>query len=87
MPHNGSTVLPKDVRVTPFRPKGLFNSILDARLLGGLEAIDGFPSSHLDFDDGHAGLLENVRRGALVVKMHPTSFGPEEVENETSKDV
>ncbi len=73
--------------MTPLRPKGLFNSILKAGLPGGLEAVDGFPGSHFDLDGGHLGLLENVSRGVLAFKMHPASFGPEEVENETSKDV
>jgi hypothetical protein len=49
--------------------------------------VDGFPSSHPDLDSGHPGLLEDVSRGVLAVEMHPASFGPEEVENETSKDV
>ncbi len=86
-PHNGSIVLPKDVRVTPLHPKGPFNSILNARLPGGLEAVDGFPCSHPNLDGGHPSLLENVPRGVLSVKMYPASFNPEEVENETFKDV
>ncbi len=73
--------------MTPLRPKGLVNSILNARLLGVPEVVDGFPSSHPDLDSGHPGLLEDVSRGVLAVEMHPASFGPEEVENETSKDV
>jgi hypothetical protein len=73
--------------VTPLRPKGLVNSILNARLPSGLEVIDGFPSSHHDLNDGHPCLLEDVSRGVLAIKMHPASFELEEVENETSKDV
>jgi hypothetical protein len=73
--------------MTPFRSKGLFNFILDVRLPGGLEAINGFLGSHPDLNSGHLGLLENVPRGVLAVKMHLASFSLEEVENETSKDV
>jgi hypothetical protein len=73
--------------VAPLRPKGLFNSILDARFPSGLETVDGFLGSHPDLNDGHPGLLENIPKGVLAIKMHLASFGPEEVQNETSKDV
>jgi hypothetical protein len=60
---------------------------MDARLPSGLEVVDGFLGSHPDLDGGHPCLLENVPRGVLAIKMHPASFGLEEVENETFKDV
>jgi hypothetical protein len=31
-PHNGSAILPKDVQMTPLRPKGLIDTILSTRL-------------------------------------------------------
>jgi hypothetical protein len=65
----------------------MFNSILKVGLPGGPEVVEGFPGSHPDLYSGHPGLLENVYRGVLAVKMHFASFGLEEVENETSKDV
>ncbi len=70
-PHDGSVVLPKDVRMTPPRLRGLVNSIVNAKLPGGSEVVDGFPSSHPNLDDGHPGLLEHVFRGILVVEIHP----------------
>jgi hypothetical protein len=59
-PQNGNALLPKDVQMTPFYPKGLIDPNMDTRLLGGLEGVDGFPNGHLDLDDGHLGLLENI---------------------------
>jgi len=84
MPHDGSTILPKDVQVTPFCFKGPINPILNVR---HSEVVDGFLGSHTDFDDGHPGLLDNVSRGILAVKMHLASFRPKEVDDETFEDV
>jgi hypothetical protein len=86
-PHNGNTFLPKDVQMTPLHLKGLIDPNMDTRLLGGLEGVSGFPSGHPEIDGGHPGLLENVSKGVLVVKMLPASFGLKKVENETFEDV
>ncbi|CAK9275333.1 unnamed protein product [Sphagnum jensenii] len=69
------------------RPKGLINPILNTRLLGGPEGVDGFPGGHPNLNDGNPSLLENIPGGVLGVKVHPTSFQPKEIENETSKNV
>jgi hypothetical protein len=73
--------------MTPFRPKGLSNPILNARFPGGLEQVDGLPSGHPNLDGGHQGLLKNFPSGVLVIEMLPAPLGPEEVENEAVKNV
>ncbi len=87
MPHNGSAVLPKDIQMTPFHLKGLINTNLNARFMGGLEGDDGFPGGHPNLNSGHPSLLENIARGVLSVKVHPIFFRPKEVKNETFKNV
>jgi len=44
VPPDGGRVLPTNVQMTPFRPKGLINSSLSARLPGGPEGVDGLLS-------------------------------------------
>jgi len=73
--------------MTPLCPKGLIDPILNTRLSGGLEGVDGFPSGHPDLDDGRLGLLKNVPGGVLVIKVLPASFRPKKVDNETSENV
>jgi hypothetical protein len=73
--------------MAPFHPKGLIDPILNPRLTGGLEGVDGLPGGHPNLNGGHPSLLENIAGGVLGVKVHPTSFRPKEVENETSKNV
>jgi hypothetical protein len=46
-----------------------------------------FPGGHANFFCGHPGMLEHLSRKVLIIKMHPTSFGLEKVENEASKYV
>jgi hypothetical protein len=71
--------------MTPFGPKGLINSNLSARLPGGPEEVDGFPSGHPD--GGHPGLLKSVPKGVLIVKVLSASFRPKKIEDEATKDV
>jgi len=73
--------------LAPLRPKGLVDPILNTRLTCGSEGVDRFPSGHPNLNGGHPGLLEKIIGGVLGVKVHPTSFKPKEVENETSKNV
>jgi hypothetical protein len=89
--------------MTPLCPKGLIDPILNTRLSGGLEGVDGFPSGHPDLDGGRLGLLKNVPGGVLVtlrlgllknvpggvlvIKVLPASFRPKKVDNETSENV
>ncbi len=47
----------------------------------------GFPRSHADLNGGHLGLGENRFEGVLVVKVLPTSFGPEAKNDEVAKNV
>ncbi len=74
MPHNGKAILPKDIQMTPFRPKGLINIILNTKLTSGSEGVDGFQCGHPNLNGGHLNLLENIAKGILNVKVHPTSF-------------
>jgi hypothetical protein len=73
--------------MTPFHPKGLINFNLSVRFLGGLEGVDGFPSGHLGFDDGYPGLLNDVLKGILIVKVLSASFELKKIEDEAMKDV
>jgi hypothetical protein len=73
--------------MTPLCLKGLIDPIVNTRLLGGPEGVNGFPSGHLDLDGGHPSLLKNILGGVLVIKMLLASFELEKVENETSKNV
>jgi len=73
--------------MTPLCPKGMIDPILNTRLPGGPEGVDGFPSGHPDLDNGHLSLLKNILGRVLVIKTFPTSFELEKVENETSKNV
>jgi hypothetical protein len=73
--------------MAPLRPKGLVDPILNIRFTCGLERVDRFLGGHPNLNGGHPGLLEKIAEGILGVKGHPTSFGPKEVENETSKNV
>jgi hypothetical protein len=86
-PHNGNTVLPKNVHVTPFSPEGLINPILNIRFLGGRERSNGLLGGHPDFDNGHPSLLEDFYRGILVIEVFSTPLKPKEVENEVVEDV
>ncbi len=55
--------------------------------MGVPEGIDGFAGGHPNLDYDHPTLLENIAGGVLRVKVHFTSFQPNEVKNETSKNV
>jgi len=87
VPPDGGRVLPKNVQMTSFRPKGLINSNLSARLPGGPEGVDGFPSGHPDLNGDHLGLLKSVPKGVLIVKVLSASFRPKKIEDATTKDV
>jgi hypothetical protein len=59
VPLDDGKFLPKKVQSTPFHPKGLIHSNLNARFPGGPKGVDGFPSGHLNLDDGHPCLLKS----------------------------
>jgi len=69
--------------VTPLCLKGLIDPNLNVRFSSGPEGVDGFPSGHPDFD----GVLKNIFKGVLIVKVLPASFRLEEVEDEAFEDV
>ncbi len=48
---------------------------------------NGLPRGHTDLNGGHPGLSEDLLEGILVTKVFPTSFRPEVVKNEATKDV
>ncbi len=75
-PHNGGVVLPEDVHVTPFNPEGLLNSILSDWVPSGPTKANGLLSGHTDLDSGRLGLLEDLSRGDLVIKVLPGPFEP-----------
>jgi hypothetical protein len=55
--------------------------------MGGPKGINGLPSAHSNLNGGNPGLLKDFPRGILVIKMHPASHCPKEVEDKTAKDV
>jgi len=61
-PHNGNTILPKDIQMTPLRPIGMINPIMDTRLPGGSKGVDGFQGGHPNLNNGHPSLLDNISR-------------------------
>ncbi len=73
--------------MAPFHPKGFIDTIINTRLAGGYKGIDGFPGGHPNFNNGHLGLMENIARGVLRVKVHPTSFQPKEIKDEALNNV
>jgi hypothetical protein len=73
-PHNGNAILPKDIQVAPFRPKGLIDIILNTRFMGGSQGIDGFPGGHPNLNSSHLGLMDNIVGRIMNIKMHLTSF-------------
>jgi hypothetical protein len=73
--------------MTPFSLEGLINPNLNTRFLSGPERVDGLPSGHPNLDGGHPGLLKNILRGVLVVKVLAAPLRPKEVQNEAMKDV
>ncbi len=81
MPPDGGIVRPHDAPVEPFFFKLRFNASLDVRVLVGPLRSNGFPRSHTDLNGGHPGLGENRGKRILVIKMFPTPFGPESVDN------
>jgi hypothetical protein len=87
MPHNGSAILPKNIQVAPFNLKGLINTILETRLINRCDRIDGFPSHHPNLNSSDLNLLENITGGVLRIKVHPTPFWPNEIKNETPKNI
>jgi hypothetical protein len=56
--HNGSAILPKDVQMTSFHPKGRIDTILNTRLSGVPKGVDGFPGGHSNLDDGQPSPLQ-----------------------------
>ncbi len=74
MPHNGSAIFPKNIQVAPFSLKGLINIILEIRLTSRFEGVDGFLGRHPDINNSDPSLLENIARGVLRIKVHPTPF-------------
>jgi hypothetical protein len=48
---------------------------------------NGLPSGHTDLNGGHLGLGENRFEGVIVIKVFPTSFSPEAINNEATQDV
>jgi hypothetical protein len=73
--------------VAPFSLKGLINTILETRLTSRSERINGFLGCHPNFNSSDPSLLENIARGVLHIKVHPTPFRPKEIKNETPKNI
>jgi hypothetical protein len=86
-PPNGGAILPKNIQMTPFTLEGLINIILNREVPSGSMIANLFLGGHANFDRGHPGLLEHLSKKILTIEMHPTSLGPEKVENEVSKYV
>jgi hypothetical protein len=80
-------ILPKDVQVTPFSPKGLLNPISNTKFSGGPEGVDGLPSGHPNLNDSHPSLLWDFPRGILVVEVLLPPLRPQKVENEVAENV
>jgi hypothetical protein len=74
VPHNGNTILPKNIQVAPFSLKSLINIILETTLMSRFEGIDGFLSRHPNLNNSDPSLLENIVGGVLRIKVHPTPF-------------
>jgi hypothetical protein len=86
-PPNGIAILPKNIQVAPFNFKGMINIIVETRFTNKYEGIHGFPSCHPNFNNNDLSLLENIARGVLRIKVHPTPFQPKEIKNETPKNI
>jgi hypothetical protein len=86
-PHNGNTILPKNIQVAPFTLKGLINTILETRLTSRYEGIDGFVGRHPNLNNNDPSLLENIVGGVLCIEVHPTPFRPKEIKSETPKNI
>ncbi|CAK9236626.1 unnamed protein product [Sphagnum troendelagicum] len=87
MPHDGGAVLPKDVQMTPLSCKGLINLILSDRVLNGLMRVNRLLGGHADFDSGNPGLMKDLSKIILIVKMFLASLGPKEIKDEVAEDV
>jgi hypothetical protein len=60
--------------MAPLILKGLINTILDITFTNRFEGIDGFPNHHPNLNNNNLSLLENIVKGILHIKMHPTPF-------------
>jgi hypothetical protein len=87
MPPDGGIVFPEDAQMKPFFPKSYLNSSLNVRVLVGAMRFDGFRGGHADLNGGHLGLMEYPFEGVMVLEVPSTPFGPEVVEDKTTKDV
>ncbi|CAK9881388.1 unnamed protein product [Sphagnum jensenii] len=65
----------------------MLNATSNDRILSGLVRSNGLPRGHADLNGGHRGLNENLLEGVMIPEVFPTSFRPEVVQNETTKNV
>jgi hypothetical protein len=48
---------------------------------------NGLEGGHVDFDSGHPGLLKDLSRGVLIVRVLQAPLRPEKIKDETTKDI
>jgi len=87
MPPDGGVILPKNVQVEPFFPKGKLYAKLNVRVLGRTERFNGLPSGHTDLNHHHPGLEENFLKGVVVVIVLSAPFRLEVIDNEVTEDI
>ncbi len=73
--------------MTPLNLEVLINPTLSDGVPNGSTRANCLLGGHADFDSGNPGLMEDLSRRVLIVKMLPASFGPEEVKDEVVEDV
>ncbi len=72
--------------MTPLNLEGLLNPILSEGVPSGPTRANRLPSGHANFDSGNLGLMKDLSRRILVIKVFPTSLGLEEIKDEAAED-
>ncbi len=87
MPPDGGIIRLENVQMKPLFPKSKLNAKLSIRVLGRTVRSNSLPCGHTDLHRRHPGVKEDFVKGVLIIEVFSTSFRPEMVENEASKDV
>jgi hypothetical protein len=87
MPPDGGVIRPENVQMKPLFPKNKLNAKLSIQVFGQTVRSNSLPGGHTDLHCCHPGVKEDFVKGVLIIKVFSTSFRPEMVENEASKDV